>query len=49
VIDRLPPLAIDDLHRAGDALVEALLEMSPASSAAIELLQPPADEAPGNA
>src|SRR5262249_38877007 len=47
VIDRLPPLAIDDLHRAGDALVGALVEMSPASTASIKLLEPLGDEAPG--
>jgi DNA/RNA-binding domain of Phe-tRNA-synthetase-like protein len=40
VIDRLAPMDIDDLRRAGDELVKALLEMSPDSSAEATLLQP---------
>jgi DNA/RNA-binding domain of Phe-tRNA-synthetase-like protein len=40
VIDRLPPLAVDDLRRAGESLGAVLLQMSPASTVSAALLEP---------
>ena len=40
VIDRLPPMSIDDSHQAGEALVKGMREMAPAISYSITLLAP---------
>jgi len=40
VIDRLPPMPLEELQRAGAALTAGLQAMSPASEASITLLQP---------
>jgi DNA/RNA-binding domain of Phe-tRNA-synthetase-like protein len=40
VIDRLPPMAIADLERAGEALTGALQEASPGCSCSVDLLCP---------
>ena len=40
VIDRLPPMEIAELRRAGEALVQALVQASPASTHSIRLLEP---------
>lgn len=40
VIDRLPPMSIDDLQRAGEALAAGLISASPGSSATVKLLAP---------
>jgi DNA/RNA-binding domain of Phe-tRNA-synthetase-like protein len=42
VLDRLPPLAIDDLRRAGDELTAALREACPACQVEVQLLAPDA-------
>jgi DNA/RNA-binding domain of Phe-tRNA-synthetase-like protein len=40
VIDRLPPLSIGDLERAGDLLVGSLQSISPAITSSVTLLAP---------
>jgi hypothetical protein len=40
VLDRLPPMELDDLHRAGDSLTSALQAASPQSRVESRLLAP---------
>ena len=40
VIDRLPPLSLDDLHRAGDALIAAIKSISPKARSSATLITP---------
>ena len=40
VIDRLPPMPLDQLDRAGEALAQGLREMCPTAGIAISLLEP---------
>jgi DNA/RNA-binding domain of Phe-tRNA-synthetase-like protein len=40
VIDRLPPFAVEDLRRAGEALRAVVLDMSPRSTVSTTLLEP---------
>ena len=45
VFDRLPPLEIDDLRRAGDSLVTAMMAASPGCEVDSQLIGPP--DSPG--
>ena len=40
VLDRLPPMELDDLHRAGDSLTNALMAASPQCIVEAQLLTP---------
>jgi DNA/RNA-binding domain of Phe-tRNA-synthetase-like protein len=40
VVDRLEPMPIGELRRAGEALVAALVDLSPGASGTVQLLEP---------